>query len=150
MSSSMSFSSRLPDPHYQSVFYEGVPAKRFFAWLIDVALITLITVTLGILTLTLLFFLWPLVYLTVSFLYRTITIAGGSATLGMRIMNLQLRGPTGERLSAGEATIHTLTYLTCSAFLLPQVISAVLIVIGDKHQGLHDMLIGSAAINRPR
>lgn len=142
--------SRLPDPHYQAVFYDGVPAKRFFAWLIDVVIITLITILLGLVTLTLVFWIWPLVYLIVSFLYRSATIAGGSATIGMRIMNIQLRGSTGARLSGGEAIIHTLAYLTCAAFAIPQLISLVLIVIGDKHQGLHDLLIGSAMINRPR
>jgi hypothetical protein len=148
----MSFlmSSTLPDPYHQSVFYDGVPAKRFMAWIIDIVLISALSVLLVLLTIGALFFIWPLLYMAISFTYRTLTIAGGSATLGMRLMHLQLRGPTGARLSSSEAMIHTGAYLVCSAFALPQLISAVLIVVGDRHQGLHDLLIGSAAINRPR
>jgi len=142
--------STLPDPEYQSVFYDGVPAKRFFAWLIDVVLITLLALILSLLTLTLLFWIWPLLYLALSFAYRTITISGGSATIGMRIMNIELRGPTGARLTPSEAVWHTATYLVCMSFALPQILSAVLIVIGNRHQGLHDHLLGTAAINRPR
>ena len=143
-------SSSLPDPYHQAVFYDGVPSKRLFAWIIDVILISIMAAITAFLTLGALFFIWPLLYLASSFAYRTITIAGGSATIGMRIMNLQLRGPSGARLTATEAMIHTLTYLACSAFALPQLISVVLIVISERHQGLHDMLIGSTAINRPR
>ncbi|WP_168193134.1 RDD family protein [Rhodophyticola sp. CCM32] len=142
--------SRLPDPHYQSVFYDGIPAKRLFAWLIDVVITTLIALILGLMLLTIPLFIWPVWYLVLSFLYRSATIAGGSATIGMRVMNIQLRGATGAKLSGTEAAVHTLAYLTCSAFALPQLLSLVLMVTGNRHQGLHDMLIGSAAINRPR
>ncbi len=147
---STAMTSTLPDPRYQPVFYEGVPPKRFFAWVIDVILITLLTLLFGLLTLTAALWVWPLTYMVLSFLYRTVTISAGSATIGMRIMNIQLRGPTGARLSPGEATLHTLTYLVCASFAIPQIISIALMVMGERHQGLHDLLIGSAMINRPR
>jgi uncharacterized RDD family membrane protein YckC len=140
----------LPDPDYDRAFYEGVPAKRFFAWLADVILVTLVTFLLGLVTLSLLWWVWPLVYIAVDFLYRAGTIASGSSTLGMRLMNLELRGPTGARLSGGEAILHTLGYMVAAGFVILQLISIVMMVMGARHQGLHDLLIGSAAINRPR
>lgn len=140
----------LPDPEFDAAFYEGVPAKRLFAWIMDVILVTLTTFLLGVLTLSLLWWVWPLVYLTVDFLYRAGTIASGSATLGMRLMNLELRGAHGARLSRAEAVVHTLGYLVATAFVILQVISVMMMAFGARHQGLHDLVIGSAAINRPR
>ena len=142
--------ARLPDPDYDAVFYDGIPAKRLFAWLIDVVLITAMTLILGLLSFTLLLWIWPIVYFAVSFLYRSLTIAAGSATLGMRMMNIQLRGPTGAKLSPQEAAFHTGAYLIASGFVIIQLISVFLMATGPRHQGLHDLLLGTAAINRPR
>ena len=142
--------SALPDPSYDPVFYDGIPAKRLFAWVIDVVLITAVTLFLGLITFALLIWIWPIVYFCVSFLYRSLTIAAGSATLGMRVMNIELRGPTGQRLSAGEAALHTGGYLLSWAFFLLQLISIFLMATGARHQGLHDLFLGTAAINRSR
>jgi len=140
----------LPDPEHDRAFYEGVPAKRLFAWVLDVILVTAMTFALGLLTLSVLWWVWPLVYVTVDFLYRAGTIAQASATLGMRVMNLQLRGPGGARLSQGEAVLHTLAYMVAATFVLIQLVSLAMMALGARHQGLHDLLIGSVAINRPR
>jgi uncharacterized RDD family membrane protein YckC len=147
---SFAMTHALPDPDHDRAFYEGVPAKRLFAWVLDVIMVTAMTFVLGLLTLSLLWWLWPLVYVTVDFLYRAGTIASGSATLGMRVMNLQLRGPSGARLSRGEAVLHTLAYMVAAAFVLIQLVSIAMMALGARHQGLHDLLIGSVAINRPR
>jgi len=91
----------LPDPDHDHVFYDGVPAKRLFAWLVDVVIVVAITFLLGLVTLSLLWWLWPVTFITVNFIYRAGTIATGSATWGMRLMNIELRGATGARLSGG-------------------------------------------------
>jgi hypothetical protein len=39
MQSTMTHPAGLPDPDYDAAFYDGVPAKRFFAWIVDVILI---------------------------------------------------------------------------------------------------------------
>jgi uncharacterized RDD family membrane protein YckC len=140
----------LPDPDYDHAFYDGVPAKRLFAWVVDVFLVTSTTFLLGLFTLSLLWWIWPLVYVTVDVIYRAGSIAQGSATLGMRLMNLELRGPSGAPLSRGEAVLHTLAYMVATAFILVQIVSIAMMALGSRHQGLHDLLIGSAAINRPR
>jgi len=147
---SLPMSHGLPDPEYDHAFYDGVPAKRLFAWIVDVILVTATTFVLGLLTFSLLWWVWPIVYLTVDFFYRAGSIASGSATLGMRLMNLELRGPGGARFSRGEAVLHTLAYMVAAGFFILQLISIVMIALGARHQGLHDLLIGSAAINRPR
>lgn len=147
---SVPMSHALPDPEHDHVFYDGVPAKRLFAWIVDVIVVTASTFVLGLLSLTLLWWVWPLAYLTIDFLYRTLSIASGSATLGMRLMNIELRGSGGARLTRAEAVLHTLCYMVAAGFVILQLISVVMIALGPRHQGLHDLLIGSAAINRPR
>jgi uncharacterized RDD family membrane protein YckC len=146
----MTMPSVLPDPDHDHAFYDGVPAKRLFAWVVDVILVTAVTFLLGAVTLSLLWWFWPIVYIAVAFLYRAGTISSGSATLGMRLMNIELRGPTGARFSGGEAMLHTLAYLVCSGFVVLQLISIAMMGFGARHQGLHDLLLGSVAINRPR
>jgi len=146
----LSMPNALPDPDYDPAFYDGIPAKRFFAWVVDVVLITAITFLLGLLTLSLLWWVWPVTFIVVNFLYRAGTIASGSATLGMRLMNIELRGATGARFTGGEALVHTLTYMVATGFVILQAISIVMMGFGARHQGLHDLLIGSVAINRPR
>ena len=150
MTDAMTHPAGLPDPDYDHAFYDGVPAKRLFAWMIDVMVIALVSLVLGLMTLTVLLLVWPILYLTVSFLYRSATIGTGSATLGMRLMNIELRNGLGQRLSPGEAMIHTGLYLFLSASLILQLISIVLIAASRRHQGLHDHILGSAAINSPR
>ncbi|KPQ14576.1 MAG: RDD family [Rhodobacteraceae bacterium HLUCCO18] len=150
MTHTMTHSAGLPDPEYDHAFYDGVPAKRFFAWIVDVILIALVSLILGLLTLTVLLWVWPILYFTVSFLYRSATIGTGSATLGMRLMNIELRNGLGQRLSPAEAMIHTGLYLFLSASVILQLISVGLMLASRRHQGLHDHILGSAAINRPR
>lgn len=141
--------SALPDPDRQAVFYDGIPAKRLFAWVVDVALIFIVMLLLGLLTLTLAWFLWPLFWIATSFLYRSLSIGTGSATLGMRLMNIELRNAQGHRLSGTEAMMHTAGYLICASFFLPQVLSLAMIALGQRHQSLPDTILGTAAINRP-
>jgi uncharacterized RDD family membrane protein YckC len=140
----------LPDPRYEAEFYDGVLPKRFFAWVIDVVIVLALSLLAVFLTLGMAIFVFPFFYLSIAAVYRSATIASGSATLGMRIMHLQLRGPQGARLSTGEAILHTLSYLTVSAFVIPHLISLGLMAGGARNQGLPDLLIGSAMINRPR
>ncbi|MCU4653546.1 RDD family protein [Roseibacterium sp. SDUM158016] len=146
----MTLTGGLPDPEYDHAFYDGVPAKRFFAWVVDVLIISAISLVLGLLTLTVLLWVWPILYFTVSFLYRSATIGTGSATLGMRLMNIELRNALGHRFTGGEAMVHTGLYLVLSASMILQIISVGLMAATQRHQGLHDHILGTAAINRPR
>ncbi len=147
---SHAMSSTLPDPDRQSVFYDGIPAKRLLAWVVDVVLIFAAMIVVGLLTLTLAWWLWPLFWVAVSFLYRSLTIGTGSATLGMRLMNIELRNALGQRLNGSEAMVHTGLYLVCASFFLPQILSIASIALGQRHQSVPDLLLGTAAINRPR
>ncbi|MEM8849778.1 MAG: RDD family protein [Pseudomonadota bacterium] len=139
----------LPDPRYEAQFYAGVPTKRAIAWVLDVVAITALTVLAGILTLTLAWWLWPLAYLTIGLIYRIGTLASGSATPGMRLMGIELRGADGHRLDGVQATLHVAGYYATMAFFLPVLASIATILATPQRQSLTDLVLGTAAINRP-
>ncbi len=153
--SSMTISA-LPDPTLHPGFYDGVSIKRLAAWTIDTVLCFLMTL---LITMTPLFInvvlvaasllMWPLTFMVVSFLYRTVTISRKSATWGMRFFNIELRNRAAERLDSSEAAIHTAVFLGASLFVLPQLMSAVLMLLSDRGHGLHDIVAGTTMINKP-
>ncbi|PTX55954.1 putative RDD family membrane protein YckC [Litoreibacter ponti] len=148
MSDTMSYDA-LPDPATDPAFYDGVVLKRLLAWVVDTLLISVIAVVIASLPLFLLWFIFPAVFLVVSLIYRIGTIKAYSATPGMRLFNIELRTYQGSPLDGGEATLHTIGYLVASAFFIPQIISLLMMMLGERGQGLHDMFVGVVAINSP-
>jgi uncharacterized RDD family membrane protein YckC len=140
----------LPDPERDADLYADVPLKRAIAWVIDSILIFLITLLVLPFTAFVGLLFYGALWLTASFLYRTLTIAGGSATLGMRLMSIQLRNARGERFGLADAVVHTAIYMVCFSFFIPQVVSAVLMLSSSRGQGLPDLALGSTALNRCR
>ncbi|SLN13129.1 RDD family protein [Pseudoruegeria aquimaris] len=138
----------LPDPDTHAEFYQDVAAKRFFAWLIDAVFILLITAIIVPFTaFTALFFL-PALALGVSLVYRTVSIARHSATPGMRFVSIEFRNHRGETFDTATALLHTVGYLVSMSMVFPQVISVILMLTSRRRQGLTDMLLGTAAVNR--
>ncbi|SMO37439.1 RDD family protein [Ruegeria faecimaris] len=138
----------LPDPNRQPEFYQSVTTKRFLAWLFDIAFISLLCTVAIVLTLGLGVLILALIYAVVSFVYRVVTIANGSATLGMRFMGVELRDAFGERMDTGKAVAHTAGYFVSMAFPVLQIISVIMMLTGARGQGLTDTLLGTVMINR--
>lgn len=136
-----------PDPDRQPEFYADVTIKRAMAWAVDIALIAAIALPTAVFTIVGLFFI-PLVWIVVSFLYRWLTIAGGSATWGMRMMSIELRDIRGERLDSGQAFAHTLGYMISMSIFPIQIVSVVLMALGARGQGLSDTVLGTVMLNR--
>ncbi|MCK0166465.1 RDD family protein [Jannaschia sp. S6380] len=139
----------LPDPDRDARFYDGVVAKRGLAWLVDLAIITGLTILAGIATLTVGFFLWPLFFVAIGALYRVTTLANGSSTWGMRLLGIELRGHDGERFDIGQSILHVAGYYASMTFVLPVLVSIGAMLTTRRRQGLTDLVMGSAAINRP-
>lgn len=140
--------TQLPDPAYQAEFYASVPTKRLLAWGIDTIVILVICITIGLLTVTLAFWVFPLLLLTVSFLYRLLTIASQSATWGMRLMNIEFRRNDGMKFDFATAFLHTLGYIFSVGLPLIQLVSIVFMATSERGQGLTDMVLGTTALNR--
>ena len=139
----------LPEPDFQAEFYDGVVAKRFFAWIIDMIVVAILTTVAVVGTLFLAVFILLLVWLSIDAVYRTVTLANGSATPGMRVMGLEMRDRSGRRFDLAHAGLHTLGYLMSMAIFPAQIVSIVRMMTGARRQGLTDLVIGTAAINRP-
>lgn len=138
-----------PDPDRHADFYDGVLTKRFLAWIFDLVLIVILTAVIVPFTaFTALFFL-PVLFLTVGFFYRWVTLSGRSATWGMRLMSIEFLDRQGQRFDAGTALVWTVGYTISMAFVLPQILSVVLMLISARGQGLTDHVLGTVAINSP-
>ena len=138
----------LPDPQTQPDFYRDVPLKRLMAWGVDAILTALgCLVILPFTAFTGLLFL-PFLFLLVGFAYRTITIANGSATWGMRLFAIELRRADGNRMDAGSAFAHTLGYTLSWTVPIFQFISVIMMGSTERGQGLSDHVLGTVMINR--
>lgn len=138
----------IPDPVLQPEFYADIPLKRLLAWVVDTIIVVLaVMVVVPFTAFTGLFFL-PFLFLTISFLYRWMTLSGGSATYGMRLMAVEMRDGYGDKFNGSTAFLHTLGYSVSIAFPVLQVVSIVMMLLGAKSQGLTDNVLGTVAINR--
>ena len=143
----------LPDPDIDSQFYEGVPLRRFTAWLVDVFLVLLagipLALVVGIVTLGFGFALFPLILGATGFLYRTLTLASGSATWGMRFTGIEFRRHNGDRFDLLFALLHTAITAICFGVFVLQLVSCGTIVWTRYRQSIADIILGTTAINRP-
>jgi uncharacterized RDD family membrane protein YckC len=64
-------------------------------------------------------------------------------------MAIQIRDRDGGRLDAATAFAHVLGYSVSLAMLPLAVLSAAVMVVLGRGQGLTDLALGTAAINRP-
>nr|WP_170610445.1 RDD family protein [uncultured Ruegeria sp.] len=140
--------THLPDPDRQPEFYQSVATKRFVAWLFDIAFISLLCIVPVFLTFGMGVFFLPLIYGVISFVYRVVTISNGSATLGMRFMNIELRDAFGARMDTGKALAHTAGYFVSMAFFVIQIISVIMMLTSSRCQGLTDAFLGTVMINQ--
>jgi uncharacterized RDD family membrane protein YckC len=139
----------LPDPHSQSGFYETVPTKRLIAFVIDLVVVVVLAALVVPLTAFTGIFFFPLLVAVINFAYRIVTLSRASATLGMRMMGIEFRTSKGEHFDLGMAFLHTALFTVWSSMGLPQVVSVVLMLTTARKQGLSDLILGTAAINRP-
>ncbi len=138
----------LPDPDLKPEFYADVPTKRLLAWVVDTILITLLCLVILPFTAFTAIFFFPLLYLVVGFVYRSVTLAGRSATWGMRLMAIEFRTSDGRRFDLPTAVLHTLGYSISISMVLVQIVSIGLMLMTPRAQGLTDMVLGTAAVNR--
>ena len=139
----------LPDPVREPEFYAGVTLKRGLAWVVDAGIGLAISILLIPFTAFTALFWFPVLWFSVGFAYRWATLATGSATWGMRLMAIQIRDRDGSRLDAATAFAHVLGYSVSLAMLPLAVLSAAVMVVLGRGQGLTDLALGTAAINRP-
>ncbi len=147
------------DPVTQPELFEGVLARRIVAFVIDVVILAVPLVlaamfifAFGIVTLGLgwaLFFLIPPAAVIWAIVYFGLTLAGpGSATIGMRAVDLEMRtwygAPAYFVLGAVHAVLFWLTVSTLTPFIL------LVAFFNERQRLLHDILLGTVVINNAR
>ena len=133
--------------------FAGVLPRRAVAHIIDWAIVGAIIgvifvcgLFVGLVTLGL---AWPLVIAAiglVGFAYPGVTIGGPwAATIGMRLMGIEVRSLSGRRPDYVQAAIMMALYFVT----VPPTSGLVLIVtfLNDRSRTLHDILSGVVAVN---
>jgi uncharacterized RDD family membrane protein YckC len=135
-----------------SSLYSDVRKRRVFAFLIDYAIIILLSIpaaiiilVLGILTLGLGWLLFAILIPLVALSYVAITMGGAQqATLGMRAMNIRLMRLDGVKVDGMLAIVHTILFWAFNTVLTPLILLATLFL--DYKRTLHDLLLGTVVV----
>jgi uncharacterized RDD family membrane protein YckC len=142
------------DPVTQPQLFQGVIGKRFIAFIIDASIIFFLTVVayvavgvLGVVTLGLAWLLFGLVFPAVGLGYNALTIGGPkSATVGQRMMGLEVRMWYGGKVTPLIAAFHALLFWFSLVVFCPILLWA---FFDQRKRCLHDILAGVVVLNRP-
>src|SRR3954471_8880865 len=144
------------DPLAQPELFRGVLTRRVFAFLIDLVVLTvpvilgyLFIAVFGIITLGIgwaLFWLaWPATVIWAVVYYGASFGGPHSATLGMRVMDLELRTWYGAPGYFVLGAMHAVLFWVSISFLSPLVLLVGL--FNARRRLLHDVLLGTVVIN---
>ena len=144
------------DPWLQPELFRGVLTKRFFAFLIDLVILAIPIVLgvifialFGIVTLGLGWFLfWLVSPLSViwALIYYGLSLGGPhGATVGMRLMDIEMRTWSGDRPYFVLGAVHAILYWVSISFLTPLVLLVGL--FNGRRRLLHDIVLGTVIIN---
>jgi uncharacterized RDD family membrane protein YckC len=146
------------DPAANPELFEGVLARRFLAFIIDVVIIavpvmvaTIFVFLLGLVTFGfgwLLFWLLSPGAVIWAILYYGMTFgSAASATIGMRVMDLEMRTWYGAPAYFVLGAVHAIVFWVTMSFLTPLILLVGL--FNERRRLLHDMLVGTVVINNP-
>lgn len=132
--------------------FDGVLTRRVVAFVIDYLIIGLLLIPaaiivgiLGVLTLGLGWFLYPILGLLVALPYVALTLGGSAqATPGMRIAGIRIEQLDGRPVGPMTAVLHTVLFWAGNAVLTPLILLATLFLDGKRT--LHDLLLGTVVV----
>ena len=141
------------NPVTQPQLFDGVIGKRLMAFVVDAIIILLLWVlaavvvgVLGIITLGLAWLLYGAIFPIVGLGYNALTIGGSnSATIGQRMMGLEVRMWFGGKVSPLVAAFHALLFWFSFVIFCPILLWA---LFDQRKRCLHDILAGVVLINR--
>jgi uncharacterized RDD family membrane protein YckC len=146
------------DPLRNPELFEGVLARRILAFVIDVvvifipvALAAVFIFFFGVITLGFGFALYWLLGpgATIwAILYYAVTLGSpASATLGMRVMDLELRTWYGAPCYSVLGAVHVILFWVSVSALTPFIL--LVAFFNERRRLLHDLLLGTVMINNP-
>jgi uncharacterized RDD family membrane protein YckC len=144
------------DPYLQPELFRGVLTRRIFAFLIDLVVLSvpvilgyLFIAVFGLITLGLgwaLFWLaWPASIIWAIVYYGASLGGPHSATMGMRVMDLELRTWYGAPGYFVLGATHAVLFWVSVSFLTPLVLLVGL--FNSRRRLLHDIILGTVIIN---
>jgi uncharacterized RDD family membrane protein YckC len=132
------------DPATQPELFEGVLARRVVAFLIDVVIIAVPLILLAVFMAVFTVFTLGLGGF-VFFLYGLTFGSARSATIGMRVVDLEMRTWYGAPCYFVLGAVHAIGYWLSVTFLTPLILLVPL--FNNRRRLLHDMLVGTIVIN---
>jgi len=144
------------DPVLNPELFAGVPARRVIAFAIDVAIILapvalafVFIILLGLVTFglgwALLWLLYPGTVIW-GLIYYGSTFAGpASATIGMRVMEIEMRTWYGAPCYFVLGAVHAVAFYVSMSALTPLVL--VVCFFNRRQRLLHDIVLGTVVIN---
>ena len=147
------------DPTRNPELFEGVLARRVIAFLIDFVVISVPVVlaamfifAFGIVTLGLgfaLYWLLPPATVIWAIVYFGATLGGPrSATIGMRVMDLEMRTWYGAPAYFVLGAVHAIVFWFSISALTPFIL--LVAFFNERRRLLHDIVLGTVVINNAR
>src|SRR5262249_17198006 len=150
------------DPATNPELFEGVLARRLIAFVIDLIILAIpvvfgalfiVATTIATLGIAAIFFailsplFWPLIVVWAICYYGFTFGSAASATIGMRIMDLEMRTWYGAPAYFVLGCVHAIVYWVTVSFLTPFVL--LVGFFNTRRRLLHDILVGTIVINNP-
>ncbi len=150
------------DPKVNPELFEGVLARRVIAFVIDLIIISIpvlfaaifmIATTVATLGIAGIFFallsplFWPLIVIWAICYYGFTFGSPASATIGMRVMDLEMRTWYGAPAYFVLGAVHAIAYWVTVSFLTPFIL--LIGFFNERRRLLHDILVGTVVINNP-
>jgi uncharacterized RDD family membrane protein YckC len=146
------------DPVANPELFEGVLARRVVAFIIDfiviaipVLLVAMFIFAFGIVTLGLgfaLYWLLPPATVIWALTYFGLTLGSPrSATIGMRVMDLEMRTWYGAPAYFVLGAVHAIAFWFTVSFFSPLIL--LVAFFNERRRLLHDILLGTVIINSP-
>lgn len=144
------------DPVTQPEYFDGVLSRRIVAFCVDalmiigpIVLLAIFIFVFGIVTLSLGWMLFPLLgpaFVIWALVYNAITLGSpASATLGMRLMDLEMRTWYGAPCYSLLGAVHAVCFWVSITVGTPLVLLVAL--FNDRRRLLHDFLVGTVVVN---
>jgi uncharacterized RDD family membrane protein YckC len=144
------------NPDKQPEYFDGVLPRRIVAFLVDACIVigpiialALFIFVFGLLTLGLgwlLFWLLSPIFVLWALLYTGMTLGSPeSATLGMRLVDLEMRTWYGGRMYFLLAAVHAIFFWVLTTTLTPLVL--IVALLNGRRRLLHDFLTGTLVVN---
>lgn len=144
------------DPVTQPEYFDGVLSRRILAFCVDammiigpIILLAVLIFVFGIVTLSLGWFLFPILgpaFIIWAILYNAITLGSPeSATLGMRLMGLEMRLWYGAPCYSLLGAVHAVCFWVSMSVLTPLVL--IVALFNSRRRLLHDYLLGTVVVN---